>query len=50
MTAYTALALQVEARAVTERADLAAAVARVGARVGGSKAWLGPGLRLVVLP
>ncbi|RSN05785.1 nitrilase [Nonomuraea sp. WAC 01424] len=50
MTAYTALALQIEARAVTDRADLAAAVGRVGARVGGSKAWLGPALRLVVLP
>ncbi|MFI6924479.1 nitrilase-related carbon-nitrogen hydrolase [Nonomuraea spiralis] len=50
MTAYTALALQIEARAVTDRADLAAAVGRVGTRVGGSKAWLGPALRLVVLP
>ncbi|MCK2215825.1 hypothetical protein MF672_018790 [Actinomadura sp. ATCC 31491] len=54
MTAYIALALQVETRAVNAaadpRAEIAAAVARIGERVGGSKAWLGPDLRLVVLP
>jgi predicted amidohydrolase len=54
MTAFTALALQVRTHAVNAatdpRAEMAAAVERIGAQVGGSKAWLGPGLRLVVLP
>ncbi|MGW0809943.1 nitrilase-related carbon-nitrogen hydrolase [Nonomuraea sp. NPDC002799] len=54
MTAFTALALQVETRAVNTAADpraqLRAAIARIGAQVGGSKAWLGRDLRLVVLP
>ncbi|WP_052424094.1 nitrilase-related carbon-nitrogen hydrolase [Nonomuraea candida] len=50
MTAFTALALQMETRAITTRDDLRAAVDRVGVRVAGSKAWLGPELRLVVLP
>ncbi|MEW9550449.1 nitrilase-related carbon-nitrogen hydrolase [Nonomuraea sp. NPDC050783] len=52
--AFTALALQLATRAVNAaadpRAEIAAAVARIGERVGGSKAWLGPELRLVVLP
>ncbi|GAA2206258.1 hydrolase [Nonomuraea monospora] len=47
MTAYTALALQVETR---PGAGVAAAIDRIGAQVAGSKAWLGPELRLVVLP
>ncbi|MFC5831738.1 nitrilase-related carbon-nitrogen hydrolase [Nonomuraea insulae] len=47
MTAFTALALQVETVA---GGDLPAAVDRIGAQVGASKAWLGPDLRLVVLP
>ncbi|MFD0479618.1 nitrilase-related carbon-nitrogen hydrolase [Nonomuraea thailandensis] len=47
MTAYTALALQVETRA---GAGIGAAIDRIAAQVGGSKAWLGPELRLVVLP
>ncbi|MEU6713603.1 nitrilase-related carbon-nitrogen hydrolase [Nonomuraea sp. NPDC046802] len=54
MTAFTALALQVETRAVNAaadpRAEMRAAIARIGAQVGGSKAWLGRDLRLVVLP
>ncbi|TDE35526.1 nitrilase [Nonomuraea mesophila] len=54
MTAFTALALQVETRAVNAaadpRAEIAAAVERIAERVRGSAAWLGPGLRLVVLP
>ncbi|MEO3797346.1 nitrilase-related carbon-nitrogen hydrolase [Nonomuraea sp. B10E15] len=54
MTAYTALALQVRTRAVNAaadpRAEIAAAVDRIAERVRGSAAWLGPGLRLVVLP
>ncbi|TYB67259.1 nitrilase [Nonomuraea sp. PA05] len=47
MTAYTALALQVQTR---PGAGIAAAIDRIGAQVAGSKAWLGPELRLVVLP
>ncbi|MFB4281178.1 MULTISPECIES: nitrilase-related carbon-nitrogen hydrolase [unclassified Nonomuraea] len=47
MTAFTALALQVE---TTAGAEVRAAVDRIGAQVGASKAWLGPDLRLVVLP
>ncbi|UBU15300.1 nitrilase-related carbon-nitrogen hydrolase [Nonomuraea gerenzanensis] len=47
MTAYTALALQVETRT---GAGIGAAIERIGAQVAGSKAWLGPELRLVVLP
>ncbi|MDP4501586.1 nitrilase-related carbon-nitrogen hydrolase [Nonomuraea turcica] len=54
MTAFTALALQVRTRAINgatdPRAEIRAAIERIGAQVGGSKAWLGPGLRLVVLP
>ncbi|GAA2844218.1 hypothetical protein GCM10020220_036810 [Nonomuraea rubra] len=47
MTAYTALALQMETRV---GAGIGAAIDRIATRVGGSKAWLGPELRLVVLP
>ncbi|AQZ66079.1 Aliphatic amidase AmiE [[Actinomadura] parvosata subsp. kistnae] len=47
MTAYTALALQLETRV---GAGIGAAIDRIGERVAGSKAWLGPELRLVVLP
>ncbi|MEV0997579.1 nitrilase-related carbon-nitrogen hydrolase [Nonomuraea sp. NPDC050202] len=47
MTAYTALALQVETRV---GAGIGTAIDRIGVQVGGSKAWLGPELRLVVLP
>ncbi|MEO3870245.1 nitrilase-related carbon-nitrogen hydrolase [Nonomuraea sp. B12E4] len=51
---FTALALQLETRAVNGVADprgaIMTAVERIDERVGGSKAWLGPGLRLVVLP
>ncbi|MGN9838685.1 nitrilase-related carbon-nitrogen hydrolase [Nonomuraea sp. H19] len=54
MTAFIALALQVETRAVTAaaepRAEIGAAIERIGAQVGASKAWLGSDLRLVVLP
>ncbi|TDD14705.1 nitrilase-related carbon-nitrogen hydrolase [Nonomuraea diastatica] len=54
MTAFIALALQLETRAVNAAADpraaIAAAVERIAERVRGSAAWLGPGLRLVVLP
>ncbi|MGA5760670.1 nitrilase-related carbon-nitrogen hydrolase [Nonomuraea bangladeshensis] len=54
MTAYLALALQLGTRAINAaadpRAEIAAAVAHVSERVAGSKAWLGPELRLVVLP
>jgi predicted amidohydrolase len=54
VTPYKALALQVETRAVTgspdPRGEMRAAIERVGARVQGSAAWLGPELRLVVLP
>ncbi|WP_327589985.1 hypothetical protein OHA25_25320 [Nonomuraea sp. NBC_00507] len=54
MTAFTALALQVRTKAINgaddPRAEIRAAIDRIGAQVGGSKAWLGPGLRLVVLP
>ncbi|SDL69691.1 nitrilase-related carbon-nitrogen hydrolase [Nonomuraea jiangxiensis] len=54
MPHFTALALQLETRAVNgvadPRAAIMAAVGRVDERVGGSKAWLGPELRLVVLP
>ncbi|GAA3666306.1 hydrolase [Nonomuraea antimicrobica] len=50
MTAWKALALQMETRAVTSRAEIMPAVERVAARIGASKAWLGPELRLVVLP
>lgn len=54
MTAFTALALQVRTTAVNAaadpRAEMAAAIGRVGAQLAGSKAWLGPDLRLVVLP
>ncbi|MFI6393012.1 nitrilase-related carbon-nitrogen hydrolase [Nonomuraea sp. NPDC050547] len=54
MTAYRALALQLETRAVTgladPRSEIRAAIARVDAGLGGSKAWIGPDLRLVVLP
>ncbi|MEV0378910.1 nitrilase-related carbon-nitrogen hydrolase [Nonomuraea sp. NPDC050643] len=54
MTAFTALALQMETRAVNgaadPRAEIRAAIGRIGEQVRGSKAWLGPGLRLVVLP
>ncbi|MGW4796143.1 nitrilase-related carbon-nitrogen hydrolase [Nonomuraea sp. NPDC004297] len=47
MTAYTALALQMETRVGD---GIRAAVDRVATQVAGSKAWLGPELRLVVLP
>ncbi|MEV0825628.1 nitrilase-related carbon-nitrogen hydrolase [Nonomuraea rubra] len=47
MTAYTALALQMETRV---GAGIGAAIDRIATQVGGSKAWLGPELRLVVLP
>ncbi|TMR96479.1 nitrilase-related carbon-nitrogen hydrolase [Nonomuraea basaltis] len=54
MTAFTALALQVETKAVNAAADprgsILAAVERIGAQVGAATAWLGPELRLVVLP
>lgn len=57
ITAYRALALQLTCHAVNDCADRAAArermlanVARVDRAVGGSKAFLGPDLRLVVLP
>jgi predicted amidohydrolase len=54
MTAFTALALQVTTRAVNAaadpRAEIAAAVERIGTQVAASKAWLGAELRLVVLP
>ncbi|WP_188197306.1 nitrilase-related carbon-nitrogen hydrolase [Nonomuraea sp. SYSU D8015] len=54
MTAFTALALQVRTTAVNAaadpRAEIATAVGRIGAQLAGSKAWLGPDLRLVVLP
>ncbi|MGI5287871.1 nitrilase-related carbon-nitrogen hydrolase [Nonomuraea polychroma] len=54
MTAFTALALQVRTQSINgaadPRAEIRAAIERIGAQVGGSKAWLGPGLRLVVLP
>ncbi|MEV1177034.1 nitrilase-related carbon-nitrogen hydrolase, partial [Nonomuraea sp. NPDC049784] len=54
MTAYTALALQMETRAVNAdpdpRAAIRAAIGRIGEQVGGSKGWLGRDLRLVVLP
>lgn len=54
MTSYRALALQVATRAVNgsadPRADIHAAIERIGTQVGGAKAWIGPDLRLVVLP
>ncbi|SEG55063.1 Predicted amidohydrolase [Nonomuraea solani] len=54
MTAFTALALQVETRAVNAatdpRTEIRAAIGRIGEQVGASKQWLGPDLRLVVLP
>ncbi|MET9243155.1 nitrilase-related carbon-nitrogen hydrolase [Nonomuraea sp. NPDC003709] len=54
VTACTALALQMETRAVNAAADpraaIRAAIERIGEQVGGSKAWLGRDLRLVVLP
>ncbi|MEU4577283.1 MULTISPECIES: nitrilase-related carbon-nitrogen hydrolase [Nonomuraea] len=54
MTALRALALQLETRAVNDAADpraaIGAAVTRIDRQVGASKAWIGPDLRLVVLP
>ncbi|MFG1703740.1 nitrilase-related carbon-nitrogen hydrolase [Nonomuraea sp. M3C6] len=54
MTAFTALALQVETRAVNAaadpRAEIRAAIDRIDQQVRGSAAWIGPELRLVVLP
>lgn len=54
MTAYRALALQLETRSITgladPRAELRPAIARVDRNLGGAKAWIGPDLRLVVLP
>lgn len=54
MTAYRALALQLATRAVSgladPRAEIRAAIERIDAKVGGSKLWIGPDLRLVVLP
>ncbi|WP_205315373.1 nitrilase-related carbon-nitrogen hydrolase, partial [Nonomuraea lactucae] len=54
MTSLRALALQIETRAVNDVADpraaIRAAIDRVDRQVGGSKAWIGADLRLVVLP
>ncbi|MFG3436462.1 nitrilase-related carbon-nitrogen hydrolase [Nonomuraea sp. NPDC047897] len=54
MTAFRALALQTRTTAVNAagdpRAEIRAAVDRVGRQVGASKAWIGRDLRLVVLP
>ncbi|NVI92761.1 nitrilase-related carbon-nitrogen hydrolase [Actinomadura sp. BRA 177] len=54
--AYRALALQTSTRCVSglpvadARAAITAAIARVGAQVRASRAWIGTDLRLVVLP
>ncbi|MFI6481099.1 nitrilase-related carbon-nitrogen hydrolase [Nonomuraea sp. NPDC050663] len=48
--AYRALALQLATRAVTSREQIAEAIGRMAAQVAGARAWLGPELRLVVLP
>ncbi|NRQ34408.1 nitrilase [Nonomuraea sp. NN258] len=54
MTSFRALALQLETRAINgaadPRAEMRAAIDRIDRQVGGSKAWLGRDLRLVVLP
>lgn len=54
MTAFRALALQTATKAINgsadPRAEIRAAIERVDARIGGAKAWIGPDLRLVVLP
>lgn len=50
MTAYRALALQLATRAITAREQIDDAIARVDEQVRGARAWLGPDLRLVVLP
>ncbi|GGT17000.1 nitrilase-related carbon-nitrogen hydrolase [Nonomuraea spiralis] len=53
---YRALALQTVTRSVTgmsvpdARAAIGDAIARIGAQVRASRAWIGPDLRLVVLP
>lgn len=54
--AYRALALQTATHSVTgltvagARASIDASIARIAAQVRGSRAWIGPDLRLVVLP
>jgi predicted amidohydrolase len=55
--AYRALALQTRCHAVNDaataeeaRARIAAALLRIGRQVAASRAWVGPDLRLVVLP
>lgn len=54
--AYRALALQTSTRCVSglpvadARAAITAALARIGAQIRASRAWIGPDLRLVVLP
>lgn len=54
MTAYRALALQVRTEAVNgsaePRALIASAIGRIAAQTAAAKAWIGPDLRLVVLP
>ncbi len=56
MSAYRALALQTSCRAVNgldpvvARERMAQSLARVGAQIGASKAFIGPDLKLVVLP
>ncbi|GLZ06539.1 hypothetical protein Acsp03_40050 [Actinomadura sp. NBRC 104412] len=54
--AYRALALQTRTEAVNglspaaAREAMAASIARIGAEVAAAKRWVGPDLRLVVLP
>ncbi|MGW4476153.1 nitrilase-related carbon-nitrogen hydrolase [Nonomuraea sp. NPDC004354] len=54
MSAYRALALQVRTTAVNGSADpralVASAIGRIAAQTAAAKAWIGPDLRLVVLP
>ncbi|MEU8249662.1 nitrilase-related carbon-nitrogen hydrolase [Nonomuraea sp. NPDC048916] len=55
-TSYRALALQTATHSVTglsvtdARAAIETAIARIGAQIRASRAWIGPDLRLVVLP
>ncbi|MBB3727751.1 nitrilase-related carbon-nitrogen hydrolase [Nonomuraea dietziae] len=54
MSAYRALALQVRTQAVNGAADpralMRAAIGSIAAQTAAAKAWIGPDLRLVVLP
>ncbi|GAA0928092.1 nitrilase-related carbon-nitrogen hydrolase [Nonomuraea longicatena] len=54
MIAYHALALQLTTHSITGSADprseMRAGIERIGTKVGGACSWVGPDLRLIVLP